>query len=175
MLGRLAFAFTALPLLRPFLGPLYAWSAAVGPVEARTLPKSVRLIFAFIAKAMRQTGRLQPVGRESDTEVELFRTDARADGEEVWIGGWALDSADRSKCRWFAERLSRHNASWAFTAGEAYRAIATLELLATLAGVVCFGVPSGKQLRARCSAGTDNLGNTAVASKLLTTKFCSRI
>ena len=171
VLGRLAFAFTALPLLRPFLGPLYAWSAAVGPVEARTLPKSVRLIFAFIAKAMRQTGRLQPVGRESDTEVELFRTDARADGEEVWIGGWALDSADRSKCRWFAERLSRRNASWAFTAGEAYRAIATLELLATLAGVVCFGVPSGKQLRARCSAGTDNLGNTAVASKLLTTKF----
>ena len=124
---------------------------------------------------MRQTGRLQPVGRESDTEVELFRTDARADGEEVWIGGWALDSGDRSKCRWFAERLSRRNASWAFTAGEAYRAIATLELLATLAGVVCFGVPSGKQLRARCSAGTDNLGNTAVASKLLTTKFCSRI
>ena len=36
---------------------------------------------------------------------------------------------------------------------------------------ICFGVPSGKQLRARCSAGTDNLGNTAVASKLLTTKF----
>ena len=36
---------------------------------------------------------------------------------------------------------------------------------------ICFGVPSGKQLRSRCSAGTDNLGNTAVASKLLTAKF----
>ena len=59
----------------------------------------------------------------------------------------------------------------AFAAGETYRAIASLELLATLAGVICFGVPSGKQLRSRCSAGTDNLGNTAVASKLLTTKF----
>ena len=171
VLGRLAFAFTALPQLRPFLGPLYAWSAAVGPAEARTLPKSIKLIFTFVAKAMRQTGRLQPVGMDSETEVEVFRTDARAEGEEVWIGGWALDSSDRSECRWFAERLTRHNASWAFTAGETYRAIATLELLATLAGVICFGVPSGKQLRARCSAGTDNLGNTAVASKLLTTKF----
>ena len=30
VLGRLAFAFTALPQYRPFLGPLYAWSAAVG-------------------------------------------------------------------------------------------------------------------------------------------------
>ena len=171
VLGRLAFAFTALPQLRPFLGPLYAWSAAVGPAEARTLPKSIKLIFTFIAKAMRQTGQLQPVGMDSETEVEVFRTDARAEGEEVWIGGWALDSSDRSECRWFAERLTRHNASWAFTAGETYRAIATLELVATLAGVICFGVPSGKQLRARCSAGTDNLGNTAVASKLLTTKF----
>ena len=33
VLGRLSFAFTVLPNFRPLLGPLYAWSAAMGSLE----------------------------------------------------------------------------------------------------------------------------------------------
>ena len=27
-------------------------------------------------------------------QPEAFRTDARAEGDEVWLGGWALDHSD---------------------------------------------------------------------------------
>lgn len=56
-------------------------------------------------------------------------------------------------------------------AGEAYRQIASLELLATLAAVTLFGVPPGEACGFHCSAATDNRGNSNLVSRLLTTKF----
>jgi uncharacterized membrane protein len=58
-----------------------------------------------------------------------------------------------------------------FTAGESYRQIASLELLASLAAVVVFGVPVQMRGRIHCSAGTDNKGNSHVVARLLTTRF----
>ena len=103
--------------------------------------------------------------------VELYRTDARAEGNEIWIGGWALDSSDTKRCRWFSEKLCHANAPWLFTAGEGYRQIASLELLATLAAVLVFGVPVNMRSKMHCSAGTDNKGNSHVVARLLTRKF----
>ncbi|CAE7438573.1 unnamed protein product [Symbiodinium sp. CCMP2592] len=109
--------------------------------------------------------------RRQNTEKELFRTDAKAEGNEVWIAGWALDSEDTKQCRWFSERLDHISAPWVFLAGEAYRQIASLELLATLAAVVSFGVPTGENCGFLCSAATDNRGNSNLVARLLTTKF----
>ena len=69
------------------------------------LPKAIILIFKLLAKALQGEGRLVSVSRHVTTPKELFRTDARAEGEEIWIGGWALDYADTRRCRWFSERL----------------------------------------------------------------------
>ena len=170
-LGRLSFALSALGHLRPFLGPIYAWVAVLDSCRRYQLPKAIILIMQFLAKALRGLGRLTPVGAPVACEKELFRTDARAEGDEVWIGGWALDHADTKKCRWFAERLSHINAPWLYTSGESYRQIASLELLATLAAVVVFDVPEASKCSFRCSAATDNMGNSHVVSRLLTTKF----
>ena len=63
------------------------------------------------------------------------------------------------------------NAPWLYTSGESYRQIASLELLATLAAVVVFDVPEASKCSFRCSAATDNKGNSHVVSRLLTTKF----
>ena len=49
--------------------------------------------------------------------------------------------------------------------------IASLELLATLAAVLVFGVPVNMRSKMHCSAGTDNKGNSHVVARLLTTKF----
>eukprot|EP00435_Cladocopium_sp_Y103_P057986 s1874_g20.t1 len=84
-----------------------------------------------------------------------------------WIG----DSKDRSKCRWFSVKLDRRNAPWVFESGEPYRAIASLELLGALASLVAFKLPSGSGGSFYLSAGTDNLGNRHLVSRLLTTKF----
>lgn len=172
VLGRLSFGLTALGHLRPFLGPVYAWTAAMtGKVILGKLPKAIIVIFRFLAKALAGGGRLASVPPAGGEQMELFRTDARAEGNEIWIGGWAMDSADTKRCRWFSEKLDHTSAPWLFTAGESYRQIASLELLATLAAIVVFGVPLQVRGRVRCSAGTDNKGNSHVVARLLTTKF----
>jgi hypothetical protein len=170
VLGRLSFALSALDHLRPFLGPIYAWVAALEHARVYKLPKAIKLIMLFLAKALEGSGRLTLV-RALTPQREAFRTDARAEGDEIWIGGWALDDTDPRKCRWFSEKLSHANAPWLFAAGEAYRQIASLELLATLAAVMTFGLPSDATCHMSCSAGTDNRGNSFVVSRLLTTKF----
>ena len=77
---------------------------------------------------------MSQVGSRERRCVEIFRTDARAAGEEVYIGGWAVIDGKRTMdCRWFSERLTCDNAPWVFTAGEPFRVISSLEMLATLA------------------------------------------
>ena len=116
--------------------------------------------------------RQQKVFPAAQGRKELFRTDARADNEEVWIGGWSLDSSDLGQCRWFSEKLKkRKNAWWAFLAGEPFRSIALLEMLATLAALVVFDCSAEGASSMSCSASTDNLGNSCVLRRWLTTRF----
>ena len=91
-LGRLSFALSVLDHLRPFLGPMYAWVTALENARVYRLPKAIKLIMLFLAKALAGDGRLTPVGvRTKGLAKECFRTDARAEGSEIWIGGRALD------------------------------------------------------------------------------------
>ncbi|CAE8650998.1 unnamed protein product [Polarella glacialis] len=103
---------------------------------------------------------------------------ARAEGEDVRIGGWeCLDSDDVGTARWFSEVITRENAPWVFEAGDPFRTIATLELLATLCCLVAFlrvpGPVNVEEPRALLTLGgsTDNLGNKFVVAKLQTTKY----
>ena len=64
--------------------------------------------------------------------VERFRTDAKAEGDDIGIGGWRVDERGTKYSRWFAIKLTRANAPWAFRAGEPFRTIASLELFGTL-------------------------------------------
>ena len=171
VLGRMGFAFAALEHLRPFLGPLYKWSAALGSVAAAKIPKMVELTLRYIAFMLESGARQQRVMPCVQQKRELFRTDASASGEEIWVGGWSLDSPDLLQCRWFSEKLNRQNAFWAFLAGEPFRAIATLEMLATLVALVVFDCAAEGPHVMRCSASTDNLGNACVLRRWLTTQF----
>ena len=140
------------------------------------MPRAIALIFKFLAKTLSGTGRARRGSHVSHVSArELFRTDAKADGNDLWIAGWALDSDNTKQCRWFAEKLDHINAPWVYLAGEAYRPIASLELLAILAAVILFGVPSGEVFGFVCSAATDNWNNSSPVSRLLTTKFPLRI
>lgn len=115
--------------------------------------------------------RTRPVGPLQEARRELFRADAKAEGEVICIGGWAVeDGPDTKSCRWFSERLTRSNAPWAFLAGESFRAIASLELFATLVSLVLFK-PACYKGSMKISAGTDNLGNTHLIARLMSTKF----
>ena len=107
---------------------------------------------------------------------EVFRLDAKAEGENVAIGGWRCDGATSTReARWFAVEFNRRNAPWAFSRGEAFRTIASLELLGVLVGVMVLmpDVKGDAETLGTVSltCGTDNQGNMFLMDKLLTTKY----
>ena len=174
-LGRLQFVAGPLEHLRPLLGPLYAWACA-GPRYARPfLPPMILLIMRFIITEVQRERMARCPSKALDLG-EVFRLDAKAEGENVAIGGWRCAGAATTKeARWFAVKLNRRNAPWAFSRGEAFRTIASLELLGVLVGVMvlmpevktsseCLGTVS-------LTCGTDNQGNMFLMDKLLTTKY----
>ena len=135
----------------------------------------IRLIMDFLAQELRSSGMTACANDLADLG-EVFRLDAKAEGESVAIGGWRCRGASRTKeASWFAVSLNRRNAPWAFQKGEAFRTIASLELLGVLVGLMVL-VPDG-DLALRngtglltLSCGTDNLG-TYLLDRLLTTKY----
>jgi hypothetical protein len=103
-----------------------------------------------------------------------FRADAKAEGQVVRVGGWECSGGARTaNARWFAVDLNKRNAPWAFSRGGPFRTTASLELYATLLCIVLFGDswPSGAKGTVRLQGITDNLGNTFVLTKLMSSKF----
>ena len=105
---------------------------------------------------------------------ERFRADAKAAGEDIVLGGWEIDGCEDTKlARWFSLRLSREDVPWAYTRGDPFRAVASLELLATLVCVMLFG-PSEPTLSGGAiglTAGGDNQSNGFTLDKLSSTKY----
>ena len=76
--------------------------------------------------------------------------------------------------RWFALELNEHNSPWITCRGEPYQVIASLELLATLYGIIAFwpeGAGQDGKAVFTASGITDSRGNMYVVSKLMTTTF----
>ncbi len=107
------------------------------------------------------------------------RVDAAADGADIGIGGWlpqvgADGKTDTARSPWFAIRLTRAEAPWAFAkGGQPFRTIASLEALGTLLAVRLFSpwLAGGMRGTVTLRAFTDNQGNVSALSKLMTTKF----
>jgi hypothetical protein len=175
-LGRLQFVAGPLEHLRPFLGPLYAWASAGHRFARPRLPVMIRLVLEFLAKELAVGGMVSCATGLEDLG-EVFRLDAKAEGSTVAIGGWRCRGAAKTKdTSWFAVSLTRQNAPWAFQKGEAFRTIASLELLGVLVGLMVLmpeigSVGSERTGLLTLSCGTDNLGNTFLLDRLLTTKY----
>mgnify|MGYP003333509867 CR=1 FL=1 len=174
-LGRLQFLAGPLEHLRPFLGPLYAWSCAGARFAKPKLPVMLVLILKYLAAEL-QRNRMTACRSRTKDLGEVFRLDAKAEGETVAIGGWRCRPGRPTReSEWFAVSLNRRNAPWAFARGEAFRTIASLELLGALVSVMvllpveeCQGATLGL---ATLTCGTDNQGNSYLLDKLMTTKF----
>jgi len=106
---------------------------------------------------------------------KYFKADAKAEGDDVTVAGYeVIGEADLAHCRWFAFRLNQKNAPWAFAKqGEAYRAIASLELFASLLCIMLFideGTPDSKTFLTFTGI-SDNKGNEGLVRKHMTSKF----
>ena len=140
------------------------------------MPVMILLILKFLASELSRK-RMSRCAAKTRDLGELFRLDAKAEGEEVAIGGWRCRGTRKtSEAVWFAVRLNRRNAPWAFARGEAFRTIASLELLGVLVSVMVL-MPVEKEATSETlgsislTCGTDNQGNSYLLDKLLTTKY----
>ena len=137
----------------------------------------ILLIMQFLAEQL-GGGRTAGCRESSKDHGEVFRLDAKAQGNEVAIGGWlSLGGRATRDAAWFAVRLNQRTAPWAFARGEPFRVLASLELPAALVGVMVL-LPESEWSRSSDSTGlltigcaTDNQGNSFLMDKLLTTKF----
>ena len=88
VLGRLGFIAGALPHVRPFLGPLFAWSSQIhtGVVQ---LPLGISIILGFIKSEVERSPMTPPEFLAMQVG-EVFRVDAKAQGTRLW---WAAGKA----------------------------------------------------------------------------------
>ena len=174
VLGRLSFTMGPVDFIRPFIAPLFSWASAVGPRGHHILPWSVLFLLSFLAKELKGDGRATKI-HELRVDLGLaFRADAKAEGQIVRVGGWeCVGGRCAAEARWFSIDLDRKNAPWAFSRGEPYRTIASLEMFATLLCVVIFGEawPWGAAGGLALEGVTDNLGNTFALTRLMSSKF----
>ena len=69
-------------------------------------------------------------------------------GQHLCVGGWdCLGGCLPGQARWFSLGLTRDSAPWAFGRGEPFKAIAALELFASLLSLMIFSLGWKKQLR----------------------------
>eukprot|EP00435_Cladocopium_sp_Y103_P066703 s951_g29.t1 len=176
-LGRLGFAALALVWERPFLGPLYSWSAAIRNKRGQMrIPAMLRAILLFLATRFEEGGQLQEppplVNKDEIKEELLFYTDAKATETGAWIGGYKLGPGGGVES-WFSEEIHSDWAGWLDFKKDRKRVIATLELLASLVAVKLWMPTDQGHVKATCwlKGKTDNLGNTFAISKWMSTKF----
>ena len=173
-LGRLSFASLALPWERPFLGPLFAWSAAIrGQKGKMIVPWAIQFILKWIRRKLQEGMRLEEVQTEQGGAKHLrFWTDAGADENTAWIGGWKESSEDLKQCEWFSFEVTEEMAPWLKSRdGNPKRVIAALELLATIVAMKIWMGDVAEDIQVYTEAFTDNLGNSFILKRGLSTKY----
>ncbi len=177
VVGRLAFVAGALEYEKPFLSPIYTFLSLHPRGGTRPLPTYLRLVLRFLSARIARR-RYYPSAVTRSKQSNPFRVDAHAEGEEVGVGGWlpytdANGAIHTERSRWFALRLTRESAPWAFHRGEPFKAIAALEALAALIGYVALADQREENADAVAliPGFTDNRGNQYALSRLQTTKY----
>jgi len=133
----------------------------------------IRLVLKWLAVQF-GAGERVPYGVQQRHLGELYRADAKAQGQRVVLAGWEVaDGCDTTQARWYSLELTRDDIPWAYARGDPFRSIASLELLATLLCVLVFEPRHGCATRGTLSltASGDNRSNGFTLDRMSTTKF----
>ena len=113
-LGRLGFVCGAISYDKPFLGPLYTWVEACNSGTFREVPNFIKFVLSWLIRKLEQRKViLCDRGRARHTKsVELFRSDAKAEGDIVRLGGWQVadehgQPVEPGKAAWYVLTLDR--------------------------------------------------------------------
>ena len=175
-LGRMVFVYGAIKHDKPFLAPLFAFLATRPDGACAELPLYVRMVLEWLRTRLR-TRRAQEVPAARHTAGSLFRVDAKAEGMSVAIGGWSPTRDEhgviqKSQSKWFHIRLTPEDAPWAFARGLPAHSISTLELLASLVGLVLLVPPSSPGAGTVTITGfTDSQVSASVVARGMSTTY----
>ncbi|CAE7365908.1 unnamed protein product, partial [Symbiodinium sp. CCMP2456] len=160
-------------LLLSVLGVPFAWHKFSGGGEHSWIGYSLCVAKRTVGISMSRADWIIGWIRKTRADgMEHFRTDAKAQGSELWVGGWCCaDDANPRRCRWFSEKIDHLKFPLFFMAGQSYRAIGALEMLATLIALLLFEPAKGTRGVHHCSAGTDNRGNAFITARWMTSSF----
>ena len=178
-LGRLCFVSGVVEYYRPFLAPMFAWTASAPAGAVLPVPPMVLLTLNWIAKEL-ETGRrtTSHISRPTNNG-EIFCTDTKAEDDFIILGGWKSEGGVLPQdAEWFSLKLTKEQVPWLFEKGHGSRTIAASELMATMVGVHLF-VPDASDrgdsvasfVATAVDGITDNQGNSYVIKKLLSTKL----
>ena len=172
-LGRMGFAAEVLRHAKPFLAPLYSWVFSMTAGGLSQVPTAIVMVLEWIAYEVSRMPKV-PMLIKYIHKGELFRADAKAEGDKVVVGGWRLHPGGTRFSTWYSTELNAENAPWAFWRGAPFRSIAALELYATLLCLMLL-VPEMVGGPETCvvtlGGSTDNLGNEFVIKRMMTTRM----
>ena len=176
-LGRLSFVVGALEWEKPFLAPMFNFCSRHKRGGLQTVPLYIRIVTKFLAERI-QRRRMYPSALLRSKDCEAFRVDAKAEGDCIGVGGWLPTRGKNGELStaaspWFSLELTRESAPWAYHRGEPFRAIAALEALGALLGVMAFRkyYPVNTDTTVVLPGIGDNRGNKYALSRLQSTKF----
>ena len=86
-LGRCGFVARALDHIKPFLNPGFAWSAVLHTSAFHLLPEAIAAPRLWIRSKVAQMS-VRHCRQLRHDSGEIFRVDAKAEGDCVVIGGW---------------------------------------------------------------------------------------
>ena len=98
-LGRLGFVCGALFYDRLLLGPLYTWVEACAGGCFREIPVFIKFVLKWLQDRLtsRKEIRCDRGRAREEAAVEVFRSDAKAEGDTVRLGGWQVVDAVGNK------------------------------------------------------------------------------
>ncbi|CAE8670254.1 unnamed protein product, partial [Polarella glacialis] len=172
-LGRLGFASGVLEWSKPFLAPLYSWTAAAPQGAFLPVPSVIKLTLGWMLEQLETKNWMTLCRRKKDLGT-IFKADAKGETDFVVLGGWECrDGCPTKTARWFSVRVTKVMAPWLFEKGHGSRTIAASELLASLFCILAFlpGEPDPLAGELVLTGVTDNQGNAFIVNKMLTTKW----
>jgi len=182
-LGRLGFATGVLEAERPFLAPLHAFVGVHRHDALVRLPLFVMINLLWVGMRVRRRRAVECSLRRVHVG-QLFRVDARAEGEEIAVGGWSPyvrhdGSISIKDSAWFSIRLTEETAPWAYVKGQPYKVIMSLEAIAALCGLMLLGnealqvrgCPASSRAAASITGVGDSMGGTQAIAKGASSKF----
>ena len=176
-LGRLGFTAMALPHIKPFLAPLYAWTSSAPGGAVLPVPKLCKITLLWISAHFETSRSLVDCSRARVDTGERFRTDAKGESEYVVLGGWDTSKGLNTRTApWFSLKILRAEAPWLFRQTKrgvhSSPTISASELLSSLVATHLFIAPDSHSRGKILITGlTDNQGNESIMRKLMSTKM----